>query len=111
MVRAHGCKLHFLQQRGETTLARLPPTVDLGQDALQRELRQIQTQRFQHADDNRLPASTDRCLVGPARLARLGCPRSVRSASLLVPDTGWLGAVGLSRRLGRHEREQLLVPA
>src|SRR4051812_30008708 len=48
--------LHFLQESGEATLTRLLPAVDLGDDAGQGECRQVETQRFQHTDDDRLPA-------------------------------------------------------
>src|ERR1700747_3191205 len=65
-------QLPFSEQLGEATLARLPPTVDLFKDTGERELRQVQSQRFKHTHEDRLPAGANQRLAGPSRLARLG---------------------------------------
>src|SRR5580658_2750699 len=79
-------QLHFLQQLGEATLARLPPTLDFFQDAGEPELRQVQAQRFQHADEDRLPPSTYQSLVRAPRLARRG--RATQRAFCFVVRAG-----------------------
>src|ERR1035441_5091366 len=76
-------QVHFLQQLAEATLARLPPTVDLFNDTGERECRQIQTQRFQHAHDDRLAAGANQSLAGSPRLGRLASGPS-RALRLLV---------------------------
>jgi hypothetical protein len=65
-------QFQLLEQSSEAALALLPPALDFCNDVGQRECRQVQPQRFQDADDDRLPAGANQRLVGPPRLTRLG---------------------------------------
>src|SRR5438309_12033257 len=101
-------QVHFLQESCEATLTRLPPAVHFGDDASQREGRQVQTQRFQDADDNGLATSAVQSFAGPPGLARR-CGATQRALGFVV-RAGYRRALPIGRRRGlrRHKREQLL---
>ena len=69
----------------------------------------VQPQRLQHAGQYRLPSGAVNGLAGAARLARFG--RSTQRAFDFVVRAGHRLAVPvrLLRRLGRHERKELVV--
>ena len=75
---AEAANLELFQEFREATSALFDPALDLRKHARQREGRQVQTQRFQHAGQDRLPAGAGQRLVGPARLA--GCRRATQRA-------------------------------
>src|ERR1017187_1184233 len=83
--------------------------VDLCNDTGERECRQVQTQRFQHAYEDRLPAGAYQSLAGPPRLASLGWVAECSFGFVVRARHGLAGAVWLSRRLRRDKREQLSV--
>src|SRR6202011_3971703 len=69
--RLRRCQLEVIQKCLEATSPGCPPTLQLLENAPERVGRQVNTQRFQDAGQNRLPAGTVACLVGAARLPGL----------------------------------------
>ena len=65
-------EVELVQKFGEAASARLRPAFDLRHHARQREVRQVQPQRLQHAGQDGLPAGAGNSLVGAAGLAGFG---------------------------------------
>src|SRR4029079_17415348 len=63
------CQPEFRHECGETTPPLVGPVEDFVDDARQVERGKLLTQRFQHADENGLPAGAAERFAGAARFA------------------------------------------